>query len=499
MKTGKESNKKMLTIGTYTILAILIISFIGAPIISLRNPQTDTLSFGSYDGKKIVYKSDNYFGLNVNNTVERYKQQSGANDLNRFILQFAWKSAFDQTVNHFALLEIAKKSGFHPSKNKIDESIIEVPYLQTNGIFDITLYNQLSSTEKKNLTELQKELNTSNPVYTDLVNFVSMSEKEKAFLNAMETDKRKFQYIQIARNEIEDIEFLKQYAEKNRKKFIKISFKSITVETEKQLKTIVMDLQAKNISFEEAAKTYSSDSAKEQGGDRGSLFSYQITQQEGDDALKAISALSSTDYDTLTDPIKTQQGAFAIYALTKLPEEPRFKEEEFQNAAKNYMLAHDPDILENQKIEKAKKFIESAKKTNITRAAEAYNIEVGITNAFPINIKNSSILTKIEKIEGPDIGQLASENDVLAQLFLLNINEYSKPYVIGNYIYVFQNIAHDSEKNISITNEKFRNFMKEYRNTILKTVIIDDTKLQDSFYETFNKIYPSEETKTNEN
>lgn len=496
MKAKKEPNKKMLKIGTYTILIILIISFIGVPIISLRNPRKNTLAFGSYNGKEIIFKQDNYFGLSVNSAVNRYKQQSGTNDLNRFLLQFAWKNAFDQTVNHFALLQLAKKSGFHPSKNKIDESIIEIPYLQTDGAFDITLYNQLSSTEKKNLTELQEEINTSEPVYTDLVNLVSMSEREKAFLNAMENDKKKFQYTQFTRNEIDDIEFLKKYAEKNKKEFIKIAFKSITTETEKQLKTIITDLQAKNISFEEAAKAYSTDSAKAQEGDRSSLFAYQIAQQEGDDALKAIRALSSID--ELTVPIKTQQGAFAVYALTQLPIEPRFDEEEFQNAAKNYMLAQDPGILENKKIEKAKKFIEHAKTTSIARAAEVYNTEIGVTNAFPINVKNSSILTKIESTEGPGIGQLASENDVLAELFSLKTNEYSKPYVIGNYVYVFKSMAHESEKNVSISDEKFRNFMKESRNTILRKIIVDDAKLQDSFYEAFNKIYPPEKPKTSE-
>ncbi len=490
MKTNKESDKKVLKIGTYTILIILIVSFIGAPIISLRNNNNSgNLSFGSYDGKEIVFKQDNYFGLTVNNAVERYKEQSGA-DLNRFFLQFAWKNAFDQTVNHFALLKLAEASGFSPSENKVEESIIEIPYLQKNGVFDITLYNQLSSTEKRNLNELQKEINTSAPVYTDLVTLVDISEQEKAFLNAMENEKKKFQYVRFARDEIDDLAFLKDYAEKNKQEFTKISFKSITVETEKQLKTIITDLEAKNISFGEAAKAYSTDSAKEQEGDRGSLFAYQITQQEGDDALKALRALSSTD--ALSAPIKTVQGSFAVYALTQLSEAPNFDEEEFQTTVKNYMLAQDPDILENKKIEKAKQFTKSAQASSMTSAVEAYNLELGSTNAFPLNVKNSSILTKIESVEGPGIGQLASENDVLAELFSLEENDYSKPYVMGNYIYVFKNVAVGNENNQSISDKRFKDFMEESRTAVLKDTVVDDEKLSDAFYESFNTVYPPE-------
>ncbi len=300
----------------------------------------------------------------------------------------------------------------------------------------------------------------------------------------MEANKRRFRYVRLNKNNIKDTTILTTYGEKNKDLFLSLSFSSITVDTKKQAEEVRSSIVDKNITFEEAAKAYSTDSGKEVGGDRGTLFSYQIEEQEGREALNAIKNINTVN--TISPPIENLKGNYTIYTITKLPITPDFSTEKIQNAIKNYMLANTPDIIQDNKIKEAETFINAAKKIGFNAAANKYDLETGKTNMFPLNIQNTSALTKIKKVEGADIGSLASESDILENIFFtLNKNQYSTPFLIGTYIYVFEvlDISKDNAVAPDITA-----FGKETRESMLKDIIITKGKFKDNFESAYTKI-----------
>ncbi len=71
-----QHHKPISKIAVYAILFLIIITFIGAPIITFRAQNSiDSLSFGSYYGKKIVYNTDNYFGRSVQGNITQFQEQ----------------------------------------------------------------------------------------------------------------------------------------------------------------------------------------------------------------------------------------------------------------------------------------------------------------------------------------------------------------------------------------------------------------------------------------
>lgn len=487
MNKPTNPQKKFLTIGTYAVLIVLIITFIGAPIISLNTARFGGLVFGRYAGREISYKPGNYFGLSVQNTLELYKSQLGGNALNPVIEQLAWKSAFDQTVLQFALIDAAKTAGFRPSQENIQQSILALPSLQTGGSFDFGLYSNMSGGEKDALKEVQTQVQTATPVYEDLTALTAMSRAEKDFFNAMNSERRAFEYVRFAKNEITDNTLVSDYAEKNKEKFVKISFKSITVGSKKEIESIISDIQNKTVSFAEAAQAYSTDSGKEQDGSRGSLFAYQVSQQEGDAALTALLALS---VGSLSEPVQTLQGSYAAYELEAPSVQPNFSQDEFLTAAKNYMLAQAPGLIEDRQVEQAQAFANRAAQIGIAAAAKAAGLEVGSTNAFPVNINNVELLESAQTASGPDIGQLASRQDVLADLFALPVGSFSKPYVIDTYVYVFRAARTQILSEDSINETQFASFMQNARNSMLEKSVVDEKKLKDNFAVAFQKAFP---------
>jgi hypothetical protein len=65
LKTDKEKDKggknKMLYWGSVAVLVLIVIAFIGAPMVSRMVPARRMYVFGSYDGQEIAAVNGNYF------------------------------------------------------------------------------------------------------------------------------------------------------------------------------------------------------------------------------------------------------------------------------------------------------------------------------------------------------------------------------------------------------------------------------------------------------
>ncbi|MBW6411469.1 peptidylprolyl isomerase [Clostridium weizhouense] len=104
----------------------------------------------------------------------------------------------------------------------------------------------------------------------------------------------------------------KKYYEENKKMFVKpatVSAKHVLVKTEEEAKNIKEEI-TNGLSFEEAAKKYSTCPSKEQGGDLGA-FGRGMMVPEFEEAAFAL------EIGTVSEPVKTQFGYHLILVEQK--------------------------------------------------------------------------------------------------------------------------------------------------------------------------------------
>ena len=132
LETEVEKKRQMhpfLYAGSVILLVIIVVTFVGAPVIS-GSAGRGNLNFGTYRGKPINYYPGNYLARQRELIAEGVRQQEGEQgDLSSQILRI-WRTAFERTLLHTALLMAAEESGVWVSTDKVDEFLITSgPYL----------------------------------------------------------------------------------------------------------------------------------------------------------------------------------------------------------------------------------------------------------------------------------------------------------------------------------------------------------------------------------
>lgn len=131
-------------------------------------------------------------------------------------------------------------------------------------------------------------------------------------------------------------EEVKKYYEENKEKFMEqatASAKHILVATEEEANEVYAEIKDGKITFEEAAKKYSTCPSKEQGGDLGT-FGRGMMVPEFEDATFAA------EIGEITKPVKTQFGYHLILVEQK-------------NDAKEKQLEEVKEVVTNQLVQEA--------------------------------------------------------------------------------------------------------------------------------------------------
>lgn len=141
-------------------------------------------------------------------------------------------------------------------------------------------------------------------------------------------------------------EEVKNYYANNKEKFVEPASaraKHILVEDEEEAKNIKKEIESKVISFEDAAKKYSSCPSKEQGGELGNFHRGMMVPEFEDAAFNG-------EIGKITEPVKTQFGYHLILVEDKTEE----KEKKFEDVK---------DAVTSQLIQQAQqnKYIEVVK------------------------------------------------------------------------------------------------------------------------------------------
>ncbi len=468
------------------ILVLIVISFIGAPLFRGLLSKGGELIFGQYDGKDIKYTPNSYFARQLDAYVQKFQNTSNANTNYQYQTYQIWKSAFDSTVFHMAILDSAEKSGLYISDHKIDKALTQYGPYMDNGKFSPELYKVTPSSEKYATRQLYREELTQQQYLSDIQSTLT-SKNEIEFIKSMSSPERNFEYVAFKFDKYPDSEVI-SYGKENKKLFTKINLNRISLKDDKKAAQAIYDKLKENpAQFEELAQNQSTDIYAEKGGDMGWV---KYDSLKGDFAdTKDLDSVFNLKQDELSSLIKTPYG-YSIYRCNKEKTDPDFTSKEDIDDIRNYILTAEKGKIEDYFTAEAEKFIKTAKKDGFDKAGNQFGLTYHVTDYFPINYGNSYFMKQIRTLDdNKDLAPVATDERALTALFSVKKNELTEPIILDNSIIVARMIDERNvdPKDLAFIDTYYTYLVNQFRQEELYKMFLSSDKLKNNFLQVFSE------------
>lgn len=480
----KKKQHPFLWIFSLSILVIIVISFVGAPLLGGLGGSGNDLVFGKYADTEIVYTYGNYFARQLDNMQNEYKSTDSDNF--QYDKYQIWKGAFDRTVFHTAILHSADKSGLIISERRIDKALTQYGPYMDNGKFSAALYNATSNADKfANRTIYSEELIQQQ--FLQDFNERLIPSAELKFIKSMSATERNFRYVAFPISEYPTDEVI-NYGNLNKTIFRKIDLSRISLkDDEKEANAILTQIKDNPAVFEELAQNYSTDFYADKGGDMGPVSYYSLSSDISDTGdTDSIFTLSEGEISSL---IKTPYG-YSIYRCNSTSRDSDLTNENEINSILDYMMTNEKGMIEDYFVTQADNFRNTAITNGFTEASSSMNKSYFTTDFFPINYGNSYFMKQVKTIdENVYFNNVATDERFLTSLFSLKGNEITEPAIVGNAILVAQIVSEQqiSEEKLSYLDSFYPYLLNQVQQIELSSIFLKSELFTNNFISVFSK------------
>lgn len=417
------------------ILVLIVIAFVLTPIFgAFFGKNSGDLVFGTYDGEPIEYTYNNYFYKQRESIAANWSQQATDQTSQYQQIYQIWKSAYDNTVVHTALLQQADKAGIMITEEAIDRYLLNYgPYI-VNGVFSTERYNATSQTQRREYRKEAKESLLIQTVVNDMFGAFT-SKNEIDYINSMSAETRMFSYTFLPLTAIQDDQVIK-YAQNDTMLFSSVDINVITLSEKDKGKAddVYAKLNSGEILFEDAARTYSIDTFAEEGGYVGKTYFASLQQNFND--VNDLHKIFSLAPNQISELILTPYG-YNIYRLNSSPIPPDLTDAETLAFVRDHMISYDRGLVEDQLVIEAQTIIDAAKSESFETAVIGAGLEVYSVGATPINVGNSMMFSSLEYADDKMIlSNESSQITTMKALYTLDAGEISDPIIASNGIII---------------------------------------------------------------
>ncbi|GMO50516.1 MAG: hypothetical protein Ta2G_08100 [Termitinemataceae bacterium] len=500
----RYKQRPFLLVGTVVVLVLVIISFVLVPAIvpSAGGLESDRLTFGYWNGKPISYVGGSYFYKmqSYNSRLAQmgyfYYAYSGgnysANENSQPSEYEVWDKSFNQAVVRAASLEAMKKAAFEPPKIAVDKKVAALPDFQENGHFSTIKFNETDAATRLSLWQDTKDEMIADRYNEDLAS-LSVSSKEADFISNMARDTRSFRLAAIPFSSYLETEVI-SYIEKNPDTFKLLHLLQISAGEKNDVKKLLDAIKKGDKTFEDTARSQSTDSYKARGGDAGvrSAYEFNTLLSDQSDAQKLLT-LKKGEY---SDVFKTASG-WVFFMANEDAVEADKNDAATIAKARSFMLDEQRGTIEDFILDKAQTLVSRSKTGDFTSAAEALDIEVSEFGPLPINYGNSGLFTTLSGFGVQSLGETTAKNENFWKTaFSTSIGTASEPIVLsgsgGDYVVVIYPestvIAEESDlENIKTTFSSY--WQQQDANNSLESAIFNSKKLENNFSRTYLNLF----------
>lgn len=464
------------------ILVIIVVTFVGAPAVS-NTAARGSLSFGRYGTTDIAYQPGNYFARQYDAIAQSLRDTGEGANL-ELQLRLAWREAFNRTVLHTAILEVALASGVAVTENRIDELLAQSPQFQENGRFSPSLYSRLSAQEQSSLRRFYRETQLFDQFVSDVIDGGQVSSAETAFIEEMARSRRSVRIVRFPFSEYPESELI-AFARENASIFTTLDLEVITLSTENEAEQI-REQATEGGSFSDLARTYSRDVYADQGGSVGRVMAYELERllQEPSD----LDSLLTLDAGRIS-PILEVVGGWAFYRAVTPAEPLDLEAEESVATIREYVEVYEQGLVQDFVRSRAESFASTAAQTGFDAAAESEDKEVVETEPFSINYGNEPIFARLHSSEIPDLADAAFQERFFEIAFGLRDDEPSEPVVLRDSVIVMQRGETEEAESESLEFVgTFYPFLKQqYVSEGVESAFVDREQLEDNFSQAFSR------------
>ncbi len=492
--TKKKPEKKRLKLSwilSLILLALVVVAFGLSPLAGAFGNNSSELIFGYYNGEPIEFSYNSYFYKQREQIASNWDTEASSTSYEYQIYQI-WKQAYDNTVMHTALMQEAASSNMVITPDAVDRYLLKSgPYIR-DGKFDEELYNSVSEITKSNIrNEVEDSLLIQN-IQSDLFGSYS-APGELEFIASMGTSEKAFDYVVLPLSLYPD-DLAAAYGTSNSNQFTAIEVSVITFSSgsRQDAEAVHERLRNNELTFEEAARTYSIDTFAEDGGLIGKVMFHEV--RENFTTEEDVNRIFSLENGEISDVLETPYG-YNIYRANSNPILPDFSDPEILSSVKEYLIINERGEVEDYIISMAETLLsnssESAADTLGTIAREN-DLTVYSTASTPVNFGGTLFLKSFANTDEEGyIANLENEETSLVTLYQTPAESFSEPILIDSgvllsvctedvnaepqteilelyYPYLVPQIQQNDYTNAVFTSDRFEdNFMSTFLNSVL--------------------------------
>jgi hypothetical protein len=486
-----------LVIGTFVVLVIVIIAFVAVPAIapSGRGGNID-LTFGYYDKTPITYVPGNFF-YETRERVARWRQNT-MSDTPTYIMNFQiWREAFELTVIHTAMLLEMKKAGYTAPEKTVDRNMAALPDFQDNGRFSLTLYRQMDDNRRLSLWRRVQDDTIKENYRTD-VTYLLKPSAESQFIGNMAAKERSFDMAVFSVDAYPETEY-QAFINDHPKLFRSVHLSIISIDTnEKEANKILNSIKNGDITFEDAARSYSKDRYANSGGDMGLRMVHELELDIPDESAReqVISIAKNEFSDAIKFVSKTSENEDLIRWSFFRVEEPVQSADTSDPAVmekvRSYVRNSERGLMENWAIAQADIFIEIVNKIGFEEALAAEEMEKRSFGPIPLNYGDVELFTTIASKSVLELSQASDDENFWKVAFSTPVQSPSKPVVQGSKVLVLFPNEETSAEEYAI--ETIVNIFDSYwldgvSEQALRQHFLKSPKTVDRFYEIYTRYF----------
>jgi parvulin-like peptidyl-prolyl isomerase len=468
------------------VLVIIVVTFVGAPLVTQTAGRSRRIVFGTYRGEEIAYTPGNYFARQYQAIAQRMRDQGEDSNLQNQ-LRNVWRQAFNQTLFHTAIMQEAEASDITVSEARIDREIAQQPRFQENGRFSPERYRNTSSQERFNLRQYLREQVIHQKYLDDKLQLMKTSPDTVQFVKSMASPERQFRFVAFDYADYPDEEVV-DYARENPDLFRRINLSVITITgSESEAEGIREQIVNRTNTFEELARAHSADQFADTGGDMGWQYFYELRPDfEDPEQLEQVFSLSQGEIS----PVLEARNGWIIYRVDEPSQAIDLENEDAVADVRSYLNSFERGRIEDYMAERAATFREAAQAATFADAAASQELSVRQTNYFPINYGNVPVFGRVSAQDSEILSRAAFRESFFVTAFSLEENEVSEPITLRNALVVMQltDEREASEDSVAFLDSYYPFLVQQYQSQELQRTLLDPRYYEDNFAQTFARI-----------
>jgi parvulin-like peptidyl-prolyl isomerase len=418
---AKKDDKGLKKVSSLTIPSVILIGLVLIGLVwwgRSSNASGVSVTFGSYDGRPIVWSPGNYFARLVAELKEAPNylgQKLDDETAVRYLLPYM--------IFHTAAMVEAEKNGLTVSDAEVEE------YIKMSGELD--RYNKAEATERHDLFQVFKE----QLIELKLLQGLIQTYENQALQNdaaGMGTPEKKFRYVQWKYDDYPMQEIAK-FAAENKDLFRSIKLSRIVAKTESEAKDAYNKITSHQSTFDDIAKESKAGSDTPSELDWQFYYDLQSTLGSKEAADKIFALKQGEISDVLTFG-----NQWFIYRCDQEAKPADLSAPDTITKIKSYILQYQKGRVESFFETEANQFLKNAQSGGLTAAAAGARLKTYETGYFPINYSSLPFLKEIPDMKDPttSIADAQSESVFFKEAFALKKGALSKPILLRDLVVI---------------------------------------------------------------